>query len=216
MRIGFILFIFLVLWLNLTSASALDTTYRLKHQITIGTTGFYLPKFKDYSISAFNIDEFSTYRFFINNASYQIKFNELYDLKFSYNGMKSNVYRINIDPSDLRDGSYSKFVRLHIISAGVARSFNTDFKRRFTLETQPGVSIQYRFGYERNLWHLEQRKPLKGPGIKLNISENLVFNKRYVLGINADFHAFYQPDKEYALKDHNYFISNALYLGIKF
>ena len=81
------------------SEASNDSLFQKRNQISIGTNGFYLPKFKDYSISGFNLDEFYSYRFFINNASYLRKVDELYDFKFSYDGMKSKLYKIIIDPS---------------------------------------------------------------------------------------------------------------------
>jgi hypothetical protein len=191
---------------------------KYKNQISIGTTGFYLPEFRDYNISSLNPDwAFRTTGMYISHLAFERTLNNRLSLRLDYNSLRSKVYSILENPDDLNQSRCAKRVTLFLFSAGIDGSTSINAGNSITFITKFGGGMQFRLGEERiSTKRFLATAPLDGPGIKLSLSENLVYKKRYVLGINADFHAFYQPDREFQLKDHNYFMSNALYLGVKF
>lgn len=194
-----------------------DTLRKYKNQISIGTTGFYLPEFRDYNISSFYEDNvFRPNRLFISHLKYEREWNDRLAMQIEYNGFRSKNYLFIVNPFDQKYGRYSRGLTMFLFSAGCVGSIRSNIMNNLALVTKYGGGFQFRFGEERPFIVRDRSAPLDGPGVKLSISENLVYKKRYVLGINADFHAFYQPDREFQMKDHNYFMSNALYLGVKF
>lgn len=216
MRIAFTILSFLILFLKMIPAMASDSFFSNKHQFTFGTTGIYLPEFQEYNISGNHQYIFSSHRMKLSHLNYSYSMNKSLAIAIGYDGLRSRKFVIVTDPNDYEHGNYSRMVNLNILLIGLNYSFKSFNVGNNSLVTSFGTMIQYRFGEELIGKHRPELVPLDGPGVKLSLSENLLFKKRYILGINADFHAFYQPDREFQMKDHNYFMSNALYLGVKF
>ncbi len=195
-----------------------DSLISKRDQINIGTTGFFLPEFGLYSISARTRDPFSWRRMIFSHLSYETKLNNKYALFVAFNTYRSKVKITMLDPKEY-SAWYAQTVNMFLFSFGMNRSFEKKINSHLSFNTKLTGAIQFRSGTqtswaERSCFIIDNQ--FYNLGLKGAISEELIFKQRLVLGINMGLHGFYQANKnEYAVK-HNYITTNTLYLGMKF
>lgn len=219
MKNKYILCIILIkVFFSLNISAKEDTCQRKKFQISIGTNGFYLPEYKKYYFSTLNDDVFSPMlRYGINSANIEWYVTPKISCNLSFDGLLS---KSKYTTSELDDPHRAgRFVRMGILSAGAGYSVFHKLKNsnKLHLETKVGGAVEYRIGREKAFaYSLVRVININAPGFKFAISENLVYKKRYVFGINAGFQAFRYNVKEYGDYGFPLIMSNTLYLGIKF
>jgi hypothetical protein len=195
-----------------------DSLFSKRNQINIGTTGFFLPEFGLYSISARTRDPFSWRRMIFSHLSYETKLNNKYALFVAFNAYRAKVKTTIFDPTDYY-GWYTETTRMSIFSFGINRSLEKNINRHLSLNTKLTNAVQLRKGTYtswtgRSCYILEH--PYYNLGLKVAISEELIFKQRIVLGVNAGFHGFLRSNKNDYFRKHTYIATNALYLGVKF
>lgn len=192
-----------------------DTLKRRKHQISIGTTGLYLPDYQKYSISSTHRDPFTWYQMFLSHLSYDRTINDKLSYNVSISGYRSFADRVEYD--DSWNSVSIRQLNMCIISTGVYRNFRIPMGKNFASETRVGNKLQIRFGQERiSAGCFVNPFPIIGPGFTVSISQNLVIKDRIVLGLNSDLHSFFQMSKQFEVDDHNTFLTNAAFLGVRF
>jgi hypothetical protein len=210
--------VFILFFENSYAIGKNDSLISKRDQINIGTTGFFLPEFGIYSISARTRDPFSWRRMIFSHLSYETKLNNKYALFVAYNAYRSKVKITVFDPEDFYSWN-AKATKMFIFSLGINRSLEKKINIHLSLNTKLSSAVQLRKGTS-TFWSgiscFIIDNQFYNLGLKAAISEELIIKQRLVLGINLGLHGFFQANKnEYSVK-HNYITTNALYLGMKF
>jgi len=207
--------VFILFFENANAIGNNDSLFSKRDQINIGTTGFFLPVYGDYNFTVINKQPFQFSRLIISHISYETKLKNKYTLQISYDGFATKLYRYYEDKNSSNDW-YSRSVKMFVFSTGLAKSIDKKINSKISLGTKIAGAVQLRIGGEYIYVHSSFSNSITSLGLKLAISEELVYKKRFVIGFNAGIHGFYMKHLMDYTNAHTYFSTNALYLGVKY